>query len=358
MGIGIRVFNFEETCSPQIVINFTRQITVMLECGTPLAEALKILSHQPESEEFASAVEEISRSVGAGKELRDSFASYQHFFSPVYLAMLEIGVRTGRLGECLDHLAIWLERDVGLRRKLRLAMTYPCLILALSFALGVVLCCTVLPKFVEIFAALDCDLPWPTRILIFVMAVLKNPGFWLISLGLSWGAWGFCRDVWTDPKGKRQLTSWLLALPIVGRLMRHAALARFCHAASIGTAAGMDVVTTLRLGALASDNAVLDWHIDEAWRAVADGDTIHEALARHSEFFDQTLVGMLFAGEESARLAEVFEQAGEVYVCQLDSELSNFTKLAEPVLLMGVAAVVGSILLAVFLPLYSYLGEL
>lgn len=346
------------TCPTHLKINFTRHLSTMLASGVPLADALKVLTCQPESENLEMVVDGISRSVASGSTMSEAYEKFPKVFAPIYIGMIKVGEQTGQLTDCLAQLADWLERDMATYRKLRVALTYPCLILAVAALLAIILFATVLPEFLNIFTSLNCPLPVLTQALMPCIAVLSNPGTVILLVTGCLVVFSLARSAWLDEDARFRLTSFALSLPVLGDLLRFAALTRFAHAAELGLSAGMDLVAVLRLGGSACANPVLSRNLALAVDSVMGGLSLSEHMRLHPRLFDPTFVHLVQSGEESAQMPKAMGRASQFFGAELEHRVTNFTKLVEPLMLFLVAGVVGTILLAVFLPLYSYLGNL
>jgi type II secretory pathway component PulF len=251
-----------------------------------------------------------------------------------------------------------MERDLDNYRKVKAAITYPFFILSVAAILTLILCLTVLPEFSKIFESLKCPLPWPTALLLTAVQTVQNPGFWMVSLSAVVTLFHLLRVLLKTQDGRFRLYYLLHRVPVVGAFLKYGALSRLSHAAYLGLDSGMDLIQTLRVAGEASLDPVVQLDLNEAVDSISRGLQLSEHMRLNPGLYDPTIIHLLAAGEEAANLAGPLEQASRFYQSELNFRTQAFTKLIEPILLFFVAFVVGGILLAIFLPLYSYLGQL
>jgi type IV pilus assembly protein PilC len=348
----------EVSCPREPVIQFTRHLATMLNSGIPFVEVLEALTHQPECHNLAVICQALIQRLEAGEKFSAALERFPHTFPPLYIAMAKVGESTGQLQDCLERLADWMEKDLATYRKIKTAITYPAFILAVALILTLILCLTVLPEFTKIFDSLNCPLPLPTAVLLFVVGLVGNPGSWIVVLAALVGIGLGIRAIWRTEDGKFKMYSLFHRIPIISDFLRFGALGRFCHASHLCLETGMDLIQTLRVSGMASLDPVVQRDLTGAVHSISSGLRLSEHMRLNPDLYDVTLIHLLTAGEEAADMASSLQQASNYFEAELDQKVGGFSKLIEPVLLFGVAFIVGGILLAVFLPLYSFLGQL
>jgi type IV pilus assembly protein PilC len=348
----------EVSCPTDPVVRFTRHLATMLNSGIPFVEILAALSRQVDHHNLAVVSQALIQRLESGEKFSSALERFPRTFPPLYIAMVRVGENTGQLHQCLDKLADWMEKELETYRKIKTAVTYPVFILAVALILTLVLCLTVLPEFTKIFESLNCPLPAPTKILLFAVGLVGNPGAWIFLTALVFGLLLGFRAIWRTDDGKFRIYSVLHRIPIFSDFLRFGALGRFCHAAHLCLETGMDLVQTLRVAGMASLDPVVQRDLDQAVRSISSGLRLSEHMRLNPSLYHPTLIHLLTAGEEAADMAASLQQASRFFQTELEYRVGDFGKLIEPVLLFSVSIVVGGILLAVFLPLYSYLGQL
>lgn len=343
--------------SPVATCFFTRQLSIMLASGVPLVQALETLTDQPDEEWLGEVVRGLCESVSGGHTFSNSLRAYPKVFSKAYATLVQAGEETGKLENSLNRLADWLERDEQIRRKVKSSLSYPVLVLGLCGLLSLIIVHTVLPTFVTIFQEMNTALPLITRVMILLTKVLNNPFAWSVGLLLACaGGYQYRRFV-ASRRGAVLVYRTALAIPLVGAILRQGASARYCTAASTLLACGMNLPRSLRLAAAASGNPLMNEDADALVRSVEQGLNPSEHMLLYPEIYSRCMRHMLSAGEESGQAAEMFRFAGDYHQLEMESAVELLGAALEPILLLGVSIVVGLMLLAIFLPLYSSLSN-
>ncbi|MBI3924716.1 MAG: type II secretion system F family protein [Armatimonadetes bacterium] len=346
------------TVPPLRVATFTKQLAIMLRNGIPIMQALATLSHQEEYPNFGVVVSSLADRLGRGHSLSRSVAEFPRVFPPLFSAMMDLGESTGRLTESLDRLGDWLERDGDFFRRVKSAAVYPAFVVAVSALLTLALFYTVLPQFVQIFIGMGIQLPVITRVMIFLTDLVRNPGFWMLLGVLGCAGWIGLRRAWARPAGACAIFRILLRLPLAGRLLSYASTARFASAAEISLDTGLDLARTLELGARASGSPLILADAAQIVKSLTQGLQVSEHLGLRAGIYAPALAHFVRAGEEAGDLGIMLKKAASFYEEEVNHMIDTLSAVLEPFLLLGVAGIVGTVLLSVFLPMYSYLGQL
>lgn len=341
-----------------LLVFFTRQLAVMLTCGIPLVQALDALTCQPEHKGLESIIIEISRKVAGGHALSQALRYFPETFSPVFVTMVKVGEETGSLESSFHRLSVWLEKDDRIRRRARASLTYPVFVLALCLFLSVVILNTVLPTFCTIFREMGTPLPWITILVMGLTDLAQNPLAWVILAGVGWMLARGYRRLVSKPAGAAQVFDWLIRVPVIGDILLHGTMARYCSAAGPLVSTGMNLTRALRLSAQASGNPRLALDANRLEKAVSEGIFPADYMAQHPHIYSNTLVHMLAAGEEASTYGDMFQRAGEFHQLEMESAVDLLGAALEPVMLVGVSIAVAILILAIFLPLYGSLSQL
>jgi len=344
--------------SPSEVAALTRQTATLLSGGVPLVQALYILRVQPENPDLGDVVADVGAQVGSGHRLSAALGHYPKVFSKLFITMVAVGESCGQLDKSLRSLAEWLEKDDALRRKVKAAMTYPVLVFSLAIVLTVVMFLTVLPGFVTIFEDMQTPLPLLTQIIVFLTKALREPLFWVLTAGAAAACVTSLRKIQADSRRNVQLFAGLLRLPGLGGLLYHGTCARYCSTMGVLLSAGMDMRRCLQLAGAASGSPLLEQDASKIINAVMHGDSMGAYMKAHPEVYSGTMSHMTVAGEEASRLPEMFSRAAHFHELEMESRIEAVSAALEPILLSGVAAVVGTVLIAIFIPLYGIVATL
>lgn len=336
----------------------TRQLAVMFGAGVHVVSSLEVLALQNAGTPLGTALKDVTRRVSSGFRLSQCAATHPRLFGPVYVRMLEVGERTGGLRNSLAHLADWLEDDLQLRRRIISALTYPAFMLALTVALTLVMFWVVLPSFFELLSGLSVRLPLPTTALMAACDALRNPVCLVLGALLTWGSWEVLRRYRATPEGELRLFRGLIATPLLGPILWHGTLARYAGVARTLLEAGVDLGGSLGLAAEASGNPVLREDAPHLVESVLEGDTVGGWMLEHPDVYSRCLAQLVRTGEESARLGRMFGRAHDFHQAELAFAIEFASSALEPLVLGLVAAMMAGVMLAVFLPLYSYLAVL
>lgn len=340
-----------------LVVLFTRQMAVLFRSGVPLVMGLEALA-QNEDPKFARVVETLSQLVATGHTFSQALAHFPRIFNRVYITMIGVGVNTGQLASSLETLADWLERDNAWRQKMRGAIAYPIFIVVLTFGMAAMLFHSVMPGFLEVFTDLKLELPLATRVLVKITEAVSNPGFWVLLFGVTGFTILTIRDYARTERGGLALFRALLLVPGLGRVVQTATLARYSCALGSLLTGGAGLLQSLKMAAHASNNPLILSQSKTLVNAVSEGESMSDFMLARPHIYPPTMAQLAGVGEESARLGEMYLKVADYYASEVEHFVEAMSAALEPVLLALVASIVGFIVLAIFLPLYSNLGSL
>jgi type IV pilus assembly protein PilC len=342
----------------RLVVMFTRHLAVMLHGGVPLVDCLECLKKQDDALNFGVVVSDMARSVSEGHRLSQSVKLYPKVFSSLYSSMMAVGEETGQMTKALDQLADWMERDEDIRQRLKSALTYPCIVFVAAVLITLGLFYFVVPQFMGIFASLGSSLPLITRVVLFVSELIRNPGGWLLGVVGILAAWYSVSELWSTRNGRERMTTVIMMIPWVGDIYRTASLARFSTAAEMSLRSGTNLLSTLALAGSASQNALIAADVEQMVVSVSEGVSLSGHMDARPDLYDSLLIQTIQAGEESATIDQSFGHAATFYEDETRYLIEGVSAAIEPIMLLGVGSLVGVLLLSVFLPMYSYIGNL
>lgn len=327
----------------------SRQFATMINSGLALLRALAILSEQTENPELARIIGEVRQDVERGSSLSASLARHPKAFNRLYISMVRSGEVGGSLDDVLMRLADTIESQVELRRKVKSAMTYPVVVFSLVLFIASAMLLFIVPQFKDIYTELGGTLPLPTRILISISDVVKGyfPIFILLS---AIGGWSLRR--WArSPKGKPTWDAFVLKIPVFGLLARKGALARFARTLAALTRSGVGILEALDIVADTAGNEVVALALRDTQRAVKQGDTLARPLSQH-EVFPPMVVQMIAVGEETGALDDMLDKIADFYDQEVEATVDALTSLIEPILIVTMGALVGGMIISLYLPMF------
>lgn len=341
---------FKRRVSASDIADATRSLAVMIGARLPVVDALTTAARQSKNERLSDILQDIARRVERGSSLADAFASYDDQFGRFYSRLVHVGEVGGVLDNVLYRLATYLEKSYALRRRIRLALVYPGVILSVAVAAVAFLLAVIVPTFAELFADFDAELPLPTRIIVGVSDVLTS--YYLLAIVLAVGVW-FGLRLWSrTDRGRSLLDTLKLKLPVSGALYLKGITARFCRTLSTMLHSGVPLVDALSV----TEETIENVHVSSAiWRMrkqVVKGRSLSSSQQKESPF-PPMVVQMITVGEETAQLDEMLAHVAEHYESEVDSSVEALTSVIEPALILLLGLVIGSILVAIYLPMFD-----
>ena len=332
------------------ILLFTRQLYTLLKAGVPIMRALAGLQDSSANPAMKSMLGQMRESLDSGRELSMSLARHPKVFTPFYLAMVRVGEMTGRLEEVFLRLFDHMEFERFMREQVKSALRYPSfVVLAMAVAMFVVNI-WVIPAFAKVFAGFGADLPLMTRLLIGVSNFMV--AWWPAVLGgIAAAGMGF--KSWLGTQRGRYLWDKLkLRLPIAGKIVRKATLARFARSFALAMRSGVPVIQALTTVAQTVDNDFIAEKVDHMRNGVERGESVLRA-AIASEAFTPVVLQMIAVGEESGSLDEMMEEISGMYQSEVEYELKTLAQQIEPILIVLLGAMVLVLALGIFLPLWD-----
>jgi type IV pilus assembly protein PilC len=336
---------------------FTRQLAVLVKAGMPLLRCLEVLERQEANPRFCSVLNELSETIRSGGTLSDGLARHPKIFDRLHVNMIKAGEAGGVLDTILDRLARFLEKAERVKGRVKSAMTYPVIVMALAVAIVAALMVLVVPKFEQIFSGLLKGQPLPalTRIVLGVSQFIQHHVIVCCVLGavIAVGCVLFKRT----PKGS-QMGDWLaLRIPFLGDLVLKSSVARFTRTFGTLLASGVPILQALKVTRDTSGNHYVAEAIDHIHDRVKEGDGVARPL-QSTRLFPEMVGSMIEVGEETGALPEMLTRIADTYDEEVDNSVTALTTVIEPVMIIFLAGVVGTIVIALFLPIVSIIQHL
>ena len=330
---------------------FTRQLATLINAGVALPRSLNTLAQQSESKALKILLPQIIQEVEGGKPLAESLAKFPKTFDKIYVNMVKAGEAGGILDDILERLALQQEKDAEIRGKLKSAMTYPGVVLSITVIAFIYLMTTVVPKIGQIVTDLggkDYEPPIYTKVLLAISYVMVNYGiFLLVGIGLSgFLLWRFFHSA----KGRPIFDTMLLKTPVMGKVIAKVAIARFARIFSALNASGVPVLESLRITGSALGNEAMRKVLDDAAEDIKAGKPLSEPLSK-SSYFPPVLSQMVAVGEETGDMESVLLKLADFYDREVDDVANSLTSILEPVMIVILGGVVGTLALSVFGPI-------
>lgn len=332
------------------VCTFTRQLATLIDAGLPIMRSLNILREQVESVIFKEKIVEMSKDIESGASLSDAFSKHPKVFDRLYVNMVRAGEIGGVLESVLNRIAEFLEKAQALKSKVKSAMMYPIVVMSLATVIVAVILIFIIPKFQDMFTQLGGELPLPTRILIGASKLLLYKS-WVILIFVAAIVVIF-KQMKKNPNSKFILDRYTLKLPVFGDLFKKLAIARFAGTLSTLINAGVPILQALDIVRDSSGNEVISRAMAEVYQSVKDGETIHEPLSKCT-VFPPLVVHMVAVGEETGAIDQMLTKVAEAYEREVDDTVNALTSLLEPILIVFLGAIVGGIVVALYLPLFN-----
>jgi type IV pilus assembly protein PilC len=332
------------------IVVFTRQFATMINAGLPLVQALDILAQQTENKLLAEITRQVVYDVESGHTLADALRKHPRAFSDLYVNMVAAGEAGGILDTILVRLAVFLEKNDAIVRKVKGAMIYPAVILAVAVIAIAVLLIFVIPTFQTMFASVNLELPLPTKIVIWASDLLTS-FWWAILGGLIFAGFAIQRYYKTSA-GKLQIDHLLLRLPVLGDVIRKSAVSRFTRTLGTLISSGVSILDGLEITARTAGNMVIHNAVMESRASIAGGETIAQPLAK-SHVFPPMVISMIAVGEQTGNLDEMLSKIADFYDEEVDAAVSALLSLMEPVMIVVLGVVVGGMVVAMYLPIFD-----
>lgn len=336
------------------IVIFIRQFATMIDAGLPLVQCLDILSAQGDNPALNEILKSVKNDVEQGSTFSDALAKHPKTFDSLFCSLIHAGEMGGILDTILNRLAVYIEKNVKLKRQVKGALTYPLSTLAIAMAVCAVLLGWVVPTFEQMFKDFGGELPKMTALVIGI-----SNGFveWLpyMAVGLAGLIWGVSYT-YKHPKTEPYWHKLLLTFPIIGPVMRKIAVARFTRTLGTLLASGVPILDALDVVAKSAGNVIVEGGIRFAADKIREGRTMAEPLAE-TGVFPPMVVQMIAVGEQTGALDQMLNKIADFYEEEVDVAVAAMTSLIEPLMMVLVGGMVGFLLIAMYLPIFDIAGK-
>jgi type IV pilus assembly protein PilC len=351
--VMLTIYKIRTGVTLKTLVFFTRQLSTMFSAGLTIEKAVTDLEKEEKNKKFAKVLRKIGDDIRKGFSLSEAMEQHPGVFNPLYVALVQAGEVSGTLHTVLDELSDYLEKIEDTRRKVMSAMAYPIFILV--FLIGVVwgMFYWIIPMFANVYADFNATLPEPTVIAINISNFIVNNVFMAILIFIM-AIMGLFLVYLTD-RGRYVMDTLKLRIPVVGGVINNSIMSKFSRTFSILMAAGVPIMDTMELTENVVQNAVVEGAVRRARVLVKEGYGVANAFRRTGQF-PPTLLQMLATGEETGDMDKLLGKAAQFYEKLVDSVIDRLTSLIEPLLIVIMALVVGTIIIVIYLPIFD-LGE-
>jgi type IV pilus assembly protein PilC len=342
-----------QTVSTKDLAIFTRQFATMITAGLPLVQCLDILSQQSENGALKKIVLTVMHDVEAGSTLAEALGKHPKVFDNLFVNMVEAGEAGGVLDDILMRLATYIEKAEALRRKVKSAMTYPTVVLIVAVSTTVFMLLFIIPTFAKIFKDFGGELPLPTKIVLGASNFLK--AFWYIGLGAIAGTIILFKRYYATNHGELVIDRAKLRMPILGDLLKKAAIARFTRTLGTLISSGVPILTGLEITARTAGNRVIQEAVLATRASIREGETIAAPL-KNSDAFPPMVVQMIAVGEETGALDEMLNKIANFYDDEVNTAVDTLTSIIEPVMIVVMGCLVGGMVVAMYMPMFKLIN--
>jgi type IV pilus assembly protein PilC len=335
------------------VVIFTRQFSTMINAGLPLVQALNILAEQSQNRVLSDVTRKVVFDVESGKTVADAMGRHPQAFSPLYVNMVAAGEAGGVLDTILMRLASFMEKNAALIRKVKGATIYPTVILSVAAIAVTVLLVFVIPVFESLFTSAGLVLPLPTRIVMAMSRFLK--GYWYVMISVVVTSFCMYKRYAATSDGRFSIDKMLLRVPVLGDVIRKAAVSRFTRTLGTLVSSGVSILDGLEITARTAGNRVVQDAIMESRASIAGGDTIAQPLKK-SGVFPPMVISMISVGEQTGGLDEMLSKIADFYDDEVDGAVGNLLSLLEPMMIVFLGVVVGGMVVSMYLPIFDMIN--
>ncbi len=337
------------------ISRFTRQFATMISAGLPMVQCLEILGTQMESAEFRKVIMKVKEAVQSGATLSEALGKHRKIYDDLYVNMVEAGEIGGALDTILVRLAQYREKSDKLIRKVKGALVYPIVVMVVAMGVTFAMLRFIVPIFAKMFSGLGAELPGPTQfILSFSEFLQANTLLIIFVLVIAIIAFKlFLRN----PKGRLLFDGFKLKMPLLGNLIRKSAISRFTRTLSTLLSSGVSILDALNITAKTSGNMVLQNAIKKSMVSIAEGETITQPL-KEVGVFPPMVTQMISVGEKTGGLDEMLSKIADFYDDEVDAAVAALTSIIEPVIIVFMGAIIGGILIAMYLPMFDIIGQI
>ena len=330
---------------------FASKMAALVNAGVPIVRSIDLMASQQKMPLFKRALQSVSLEVNQGISLGEALRRWPKVFDKLSIAMVEAGEAGGVLDESLRRLAKLLEDNAKLQNQIKGALGYPVAVLVIAVTVFLGMTIFLIPTFAEIFDSLGAELPWFTQMMVDLSSLLRSSFSLFLLLGLIIFAYLFGK-LYATPIGRRRVDALILKLPLFGELIQKTAIAQFCRTFSSLTKAGVPILTSLDIVREITNNSIISDAISSSREDVLQGIPLSLALGRKNVFPDMS-ISMISIGEETGEMDAMMSKVADFYEDEVEAIVKALTSMLEPAMIVLVGGIVGSILLAMYMPMFA-----
>ncbi|MCB2154745.1 type II secretion system F family protein [bacterium] len=345
---GVR--NIMHRIKTKHIMTFSRQLATLIDAGLPILRSLFILTEQVESVVFKEKIQAIMKDIEGGSSLSEALAKHPKVFDALYVNMVRAGEIGGVLEAVLDKISYFLEKRQALKGKVKSAMMYPLVVSVLAILIVGFILWKIIPKFVGIFEQLGAELPGLTMLLVRASDILLHKTWMIVLFAVA--VWFIFKKINGTRDGKYVIDKITMKIPVLGSLVQKVAITRFAGTLATLITSGVPILQALDIVRDTSGNEVISRAMEQVYQSVKDGESIHEPLAE-CEVFPPLVVHMVAVGEETGAIDQMLTKVAEAYEREVDDTVNALASILEPIMIVFLGAIVGLIVIALYLPLFS-----
>lgn len=335
------------------IVVFTRQFSTMIDAGLPLVQSLEILASQQENKAFKEVLLAVKGDVEQGSTLSDALKKHPSVFDELYSSLVAAGEMGGMLDTILNRLATYMEKAEKLKKRVKGALTYPIVVIAIAVIVVAVILIFVIPVFQKMFADFGGELPAPTQFVINLSQGLKKYGVFMV-IGI-FVVMSMIKKYYSTPKGRKKIDTLLLKAPVISDLIRKSAVARFTRTLGTMISSGVQLLDGLEIVAKTAGNKVIEEAILNAKTSISQGKTIAEPIGE-SGVFPSMVVRMIAVGEATGAMDTMLNKIADFYEEEVDAAVDALTSMLEPMLMVVLGSVLGGLIVSMYLPIFKLAG--
>jgi type IV pilus assembly protein PilC len=337
------------------IILFARQFSTMIDAGLPIIQCLDILYSQQSNATFKKVLKQVKESVEGGATLAEALKKFPKHFDDLFVNMIAAGEAGGILDAILRRLAAYMEKAARLKAKVKGAMTYPLVTLAIAVIVLAVILVFVIPVFEEMFADFGSELPAPTQLVVAMSDLVKSKILYMIAALVLFG-FAF-KKYYATVKGRDTVDALVLKLPVFGMLLRKVAVAKFTRTMGTMLASGVAILEALDIVAKTAGNRTIEKSIYSVRSGISEGRTMADPLSE-SGVFPPMVCQMIAVGESTGALDAMLEKIADFYDEEVDQAVENMTALIEPIMLVFLGVTIGGLVVAMYMPIFKMAGAI
>jgi type IV pilus assembly protein PilC len=354
LEILLALFKSKGKVTSKDLVLFSRQLSTLVSAGVPIVQGLGILEAQTQNPAFKEVLGAVKADIEGGLSISDALNKHPDAFPALYTSMIKAGELGGILDTILERVTAYMENSEALAAKVKAAMMYPAIVLSICAAVTVFLMVFVIPTFKNIFASFGAELPLPTQVLIDLSDFMKN--YFILVLLAPVGAFYGFKKFYSLPFGTRWVDAKVLEAPIFGIIMKKVAVAKFTRTLGTLIKSGVPIMQALETVAATAGNVVISEAVLSTRESIREGGHLSDPLKR-SGLFPNMVTSMISVGEETGSLDVMLAKIADFYDQEVDTAVKGLTSLIEPIVIVVMGIIIGTIVIAMFMPMFG-MGEL